>query len=479
MANCIRCGRQLPGFSFGKKVCQWCVHHEAYQRGEIADDAPQPIMRQPWTRRRESVISLTQIFFGICIVVFLGMAPDTLTISGFPGEHAARWGANFGPYTLSGEWWRLLTYMFMHANLMHIAFNMWCLWDLGGLCESLYGRWTYAAIYLMTGVGAGLGSIVWNEYTLTVGASGAVFGLAGALLAAFKLGEFSIPREALSGTMRSLMIFVGFNLVFGFTMSGIDNAAHIGGLITGLVLGALIALFAPHQDHAPRRVAIFAAAALALTGVAMALTHHYDIPLRLGRASTLPENNPGDQVAQYKKLVRLNPKFVPGHIALAKAYLQQGQVAPAEKELQRALELDPKSTEARLHLGLLYLNSDRPQDAQKTFQDELALNANNADAHFGLGLALAAQHNDQAAVEEYKTAIHLDPQATDIQYNLGLAYERSGDYDDAIAAFLKEQQLGDSADLENALAKAYDAKGQPQQAEAARAKAAQLKSPAP
>ena len=72
MANCIRCGRQLPGLSFGKKICQWCRQHEAAQRGEVPDDAPQTVMPTPWVRR-ESSVGLTQIIFGICAAVFLGM----------------------------------------------------------------------------------------------------------------------------------------------------------------------------------------------------------------------------------------------------------------------------------------------------------------------------------------------------------------------------------------------------------------------
>src|ERR1700676_2025576 len=281
MANCIRCGRQLPPLTFGKKICQWCVQHEATQRGELADDARQPVIAAPWVRR-ESSITLTHVLFGANIAVFLAMALASGSIMDFNGEVMVRFGANFGPFTLSGEWWRLFTYMFLHGGLMHIAFNMWCLWDLGALCESLYGRWTFAAIYLTTGIGAGLASLAWNQHVLTVGASGAIFGLAGALIAAFKLGEFSVPRSALSGVMRSLLVFVGFNLIFGAAVSGIDNAAHVGGLVTGLIVGALIAVIAPQQDHAPRRIALFAALALALTGSAMGLAHHYKFPLRLG-----------------------------------------------------------------------------------------------------------------------------------------------------------------------------------------------------
>jgi rhomboid protease GluP len=291
MANCIRCGRQLPGLTFGKKICQWCVQHEAAQRGEVADDAPQTVMPTPWVRRSESTIGLTQIIFGINAAVFLGMAFSSSTIMDFPLPELVRWGANVGALTFSGEWWRLLTNVFVHGGIIHIAFNMWCLWNLGALCESLYGRWTYAAIYLICGVGASLASAAWHPYTPSVGASGAIFGLAGALIAAFKLGEFSVPRSALAGTLRSLGAFVVYNLVFGAVLPGIDNTAHIGGLVTGLIVGALIAVIAPHQEHGTRRIAIFLVVTLALAGGAAEVAHHYGLPLRLGRVNFTRSGN--------------------------------------------------------------------------------------------------------------------------------------------------------------------------------------------
>src|SRR5580692_6656293 len=285
MANCIRCGRQLPGFSFGKKICQWCVQHEAYWRGEIVEDAKQPVMRTPWVRSGDSSIGLTQIIFGMNVAVFLGMALAGSTVMDFSPQETIRWGANWGPLTLSGEWWRLLTCVFVHGGIIHIAFNMWCLWNLGALAESLYGRWTYAAIYLICGVGASLASVAWHPGAPSVGASGAIFGLAGALIASFKLGEFSVPRSALSGTLRSLGAFVVYNLIFGFILPGVDNTAHIGGLITGLIVGALIALIAPRQEQGPRRVAVFLVMILALTVGAIGATRHYGLPLRLGRVN--------------------------------------------------------------------------------------------------------------------------------------------------------------------------------------------------
>jgi rhomboid protease GluP len=472
MANCIRCGRQLPGLTFGKKICQWCVQHEKVQRGEISDDAPQPIMATPWVRRGESTITLTQIIFGANLAVFLATAYASSTVMDFPGD-ALVWGANVGPYTLSGQWWRLFTYMFLHGGLMHIAFNMWCLWDLGALCESLYGRWTFGALYLITGVGGGLASIAWNPGTFSVGASGAIFGLAGALLASFYLGEFSVPRAALSGPLKSLAFFVGFNLFFGQVVGGIDNACHIGGLITGLILGALIARVAPGHDRPPRRVAVLFVVALALVGTAFGIQRwrgHF-----IGGRARLSEDSPQQLVIDLQKIVKQRPTLVAGHVALAKAYLQQDQFSSGVAELQRALELDPQNAEARMVLGAAYLEHAQPKKAQDEFAQLLAHEPNNAEAHVGSGMALADQGNHQAAIEEYKTALKLDPEASDILYKMGVSQFQLKQYDEAIDTFLQEQQHSDNYELETALADAYQAKGLTQQAQEARTKAAQLK----
>src|ERR1017187_7943748 len=320
MANCIRCGRQLPPLMFGKKICQWCVQHEAAQRGELGEDVKQPVMAAPWVRR-ESSITLTHVLFGANVAVFLAMALASGTVMDFPGQVIVRFGANFGPFTLSGQWWRLLTYMFLHGGLMHIAFNMWCLWNLGALCESLYGRWTYAAIYLITGFAGGLASVGWNPGTLSVGASGAIFGLAGALISSFYLGEFSMPRAAISGTLRSVVVFVAFNLFFGGVVGGIDNAAHVGGLVMGLILGALIARVAPMHDHIGRRISVllFGVVLVAGAGLWLANSRSYLVHGQRG-VSHLTAGDADEAIRELPKSVRPRPQFAPAHAALAHAY---------------------------------------------------------------------------------------------------------------------------------------------------------------
>src|ERR1035438_8114630 len=322
MANCIRCGRQLPPLSFGKKICQWCVRHEAYQRGEVAEDAPQPVIRKPWVRHGESTISLTQIIFGANVAVFLATAYASSSVMDFPGD-VLYWGANYGPYTLSGQWWRLVTYMFLHGGLMHIAFNMWCLWDLGALCESLYGRWTFAAIYLITALAGGRASVGWNPGTLSVGASGAIFGLAGALIASFYLGEFSMPRVAIQGTLRSLLFFVGFNVLFGSMISGIDNACHAGGLVSGLILGALIARAAPQHDKPLRRAGVLLFMVLIVGGSALGIHRWRGSGVHFGSAMDM-QKNIDRMIGELQKKVRQSPQDASAHYALAHAYFSKG-----------------------------------------------------------------------------------------------------------------------------------------------------------
>lgn len=481
MANCIRCGRQLPPFSF-KKVCQWCVRHEAAQRGEDEADVKQPVMAAPWARRQSaSNITLTQVLFGANIALFLAMMAASGPVLEFPGYIERHFGANYGPDTLTGQWWRLFTYMFLHGGAMHIFFNMWCLWDLGQLCESLYGRWTYAAIYVITGVAGGLASVAWNPGVLSVGASAAIFGLAGALLASFYLGEFTLPRAAISPVLRSLLFFIGFNVVFGAgynffagSSGGIDNAAHVGGLVSGLALGALIARLAPQPDAPARRASVVAVVALAVLVAGLGVRQWRGGQMRLAREFSEVQ---GDQIGQLQLLVRRQPNSAQLHELLAQAYFVRQQFPQAETEYKRVLELQPRSTESRFNLGMTYLSEKRYEDAKSAFAQLGAQDSNSPYAHYGTGLVLAEQRNDQAAIDEFKKALSSGAEISGAYLDMGNSYARLKMYDDAIAAYSKEKEIsGDNSDIENALADAYAAKGMTQQAQTARTRAQQLTS---
>lgn len=476
MANCAQCGRKLPPFSL-KKICEWCVQHEAAKRGENDDNARQPVMAVPWVRR-ESSVGLTQIILGINVVIFAAMLYASDSISGdFTADLIIHFGANVGVYTLNGQWWRLLTYMFLHGGYVHIAMNMWALWNIGHLCESLYGRWTYAAVYLITGVAGGLASVAWNPQVLSVGASGALFGIMGALIASFALGEFSLSTVPIRSVLSSLVFWAGFSLFFGSLSPGIDNACHVGGLVSGLILGALIARLAPQESEPGRRVTVIAVVAIALLGAGFGVHQWRGASVRFSRSAFFTEKNIDRVISDLQRKIQKNPQDAAAHYDLARAFFAKGQLPGGVSELKRVLELEPQNANALLDLGVAYLSQGQDKEAQGEFSKLVAQDPGNVGAHIGLGMALADQQNHDGAIAEYKTALRLNPKADGVYYQMGISQAQLKQYDDAIASYLKElQNNGDDAKLEAALADAYQAKGLPQEAENARNKAAQLKS---
>lgn len=151
-------------------------------------------------------------------------------------------GGNFAVATTAGQWWRLLSAMFLHSGLLHVAFNMWALWEAGRVAERLFGRGRYLALYVLAGVLGGIASINWQQDFVGVGASGAVFGVYGGLLAALLLRPDMLPGTVTKKLQTSATIFIAYSLVNGFTHAGIDNAAHLGGLLAGALVGAALVL---------------------------------------------------------------------------------------------------------------------------------------------------------------------------------------------------------------------------------------------
>lgn len=180
---------------------------------------------------------ITPILININLLVFIVMIIAGFGFVSFKGEDLLNWGANYRPATTDGQWWRLLTNTFMHGGLMHILANMYGLLFVGIFLEPLLGKTKYLFIYLTTGILASVASIWWYDATVSVGASGAIFGLYGFFLATLLLKVF--PPDFGKAFLTSTLVFVGFNLLMGFT-GGIDNAAHIGGLVSGFIIGLVM-----------------------------------------------------------------------------------------------------------------------------------------------------------------------------------------------------------------------------------------------
>jgi len=163
------------------------------------------------------------------------LGPDAMMgMGGIDTQVLVRLGAKFGPLILIGEWWRLVTAVFLHASLLHIGMNLWCLFDLGPTVEALFSTTKFLVVYLVTGILGFVLSLVWSPLGVSVGASGAVLGLIGALIGAtFHHGH--LGKEYRSQLWRWVVYIFVFGLFFRT-----DNAAHLGGLVSGAALGYLI-----------------------------------------------------------------------------------------------------------------------------------------------------------------------------------------------------------------------------------------------
>ncbi len=160
--------------------------------------------------------------------------------------------------------WRLISATVLHAGVMHLGLNMWALWDTGRVAERFYGNLQFLVLYLGAGLGGSLASLFFTgRVAVSVGASGAIFGVVGALLAAIWLRPGSLPAPLLRPLRSSLLVYVGVSLLLGFTVGGVDNAAHLGGLVAGFVLAAVLD-GRPGWDDAPGRARLRLAVAVAL-----------------------------------------------------------------------------------------------------------------------------------------------------------------------------------------------------------------------
>ena len=213
------------------------THHE--EKGmdflfKITDDIN--VSNERKNKKLEKIFSskkpiITYIIIAVCIIMFIlsGMGNDTKTL--------ILYGANVGNYVRDGQVWRLISHMFLHIGLMHIFFNMYSLYYVGTRVEDFYGKWKYLLIYFISGISGGLLSIAMHDgNVVSVGASGAIFGLFGALLC------FGYNYRGYIGSMikSQILPIVIYNLLLGFFIPGVDMWGHIGGLLGGIIVSNLV-----------------------------------------------------------------------------------------------------------------------------------------------------------------------------------------------------------------------------------------------
>jgi membrane associated rhomboid family serine protease len=434
MALCPQCGKKFSSFSFGSTPateCSDCRKAKARAAELAGPSANASAADTSVAAQFRPKVTLALVFLNVLIYIAMGLSGVSWTEPSI--EHAVRWGADFGPLTLDGQWWRLFTSTFVHFGIIHIAFNMWCLWDLGRALELYMGRRAFAVTYLLSGLAASLTSVAWNPWRVSAGASGAIFGVAGAFVSYLYLKKTPIDRGVARQKLKSLAIFIGYNLLRG-AGGGVDNSAHMGGLVAGLILGAVVpplplatdganpvvesvvanpietaAMRELHANRIASQIPMGGAIVLLIAGIWIHARNlpaaHYGKAVESVKAGKLNEG-----IAEMQQAVALDPTLILPNMALGEWQLEQGNPAAAIPVFEYAHTLYPNAYDIEHNLALAYLGSGRPKDALMEIGSAMkSENAITWRAQYILALAAEQTGDSRLASENLQSVIQAKP----------------------------------------------------------------------
>lgn len=339
---------------------------------------------------------VTWILIALNLAVFL----VTAVKSGyqFTAENMVHYGADIGLLTLTGEWWRLVSSMFLHFGLLHIGSNMVCLLVLGGIAERTLGSWVFLGAYLMAGVAGSIVSVTVHPVVVSAGASGAVFGTAGLLLPVLGGRSRSIP--AAGPELARVARFSVFNLLYSIA-PGVDATAHFGGFAAGIILG--FALWtSPALAMSSRRLALTMSGALLIIIVGGGEARHLQrtFPDQPGTVSMI-----GDSIF-----------FVPAPHAQSTE-----TTAPDIHRLELRLSGSPDSASAYVDLAAAYGNAGNVQEAVAVLRRGVERLPGNLELLTALGSAELNTGDISGAVTAFGRVYDQDPQSPDVRFNLATA----------------------------------------------------------
>ena len=371
MSTCPRCGANYASdISTPTGYCPSC---DAQFVATAHPATPQPGRPpRPKISMADYIVAtpVTSAIIAANALVFAAMVVSGVSLMSPSTQQLWRWGADLGPLTLGGQWWRVITSVFVHVGLWHIAVNMWALWNLGMLAERIFGRWHYLYIYLFCGACGSLASLAWHPWITSAGASGAIFGLAGALIVTFRWGRLPIPAEVIKPILRTLVIFTVINIGFGAAVQFVDNSAHLGGFGGGILAAAIIIqpIFRGREAQT-RRIYAGIALLLVLVGGFFAVRHKNEWVVHVERGqNALQQHRVEVAIAEWKQAADSQPDNPAVHTLLGRAYLEAKQNDNAIAEFTRATKLDPNSESAWWGLALADHAAGREAEADSAMQ---------------------------------------------------------------------------------------------------------------
>ena len=206
----------------------------------------EPIPQRTRMRYLASPYTVTTGLIAVNTLVFLAMVASGCSFTQPTTLDVFNWGGDYGPATVGAhQWWRLLTSCFLHFGIIHIGFNMYVLYQIGPFIEVTFGRARYLILYFIAGLAGSVTSIWIHPNSVSAGASGAIFGLYGAVFGFLLINRRTLDPVATKSIAKSAGIFVLYNVVYGSISRTTDLSAHFGGLIAGFLAGMVLARSRP------------------------------------------------------------------------------------------------------------------------------------------------------------------------------------------------------------------------------------------
>jgi len=377
------------------------------------------------------LMSVARRYLPVATLAILGINVVIFLITTFAGgstntDVLLDFGASFNPYFRRGEYWRLVMPMFLHIGWLHLIVNSYALFILGPILERVYGYGRFALLYVAAGVGGSALSMGLSR-NISAGASGAIFGIAGAMLVAGYMHRDAIPRHWGRAFGRGILPFIVLNLIFGFAVRGIDYWGHLGGLLSGMVLAAFIP--PPVHDLAPwsggeRTSQAVVAVPILVVALAMASTaQHYVMSRDVNRLLREGErlhtvHQDAEALERFRAAAQRSPRDEHPHEMMGALYLREQQFDKAIQEYSEAVRLSPGAPEAQLALGVAYRMKGDLDRAQQAFEAA----PTTAEGQRLLADLYADQKLYAEATQHYKEALQIEPNNAESHNNLAWLY---------------------------------------------------------
>jgi membrane associated rhomboid family serine protease/predicted negative regulator of RcsB-dependent stress response len=355
-------------------------------------------------------------------------------------------GANFGPLTiLEKEYWRLLSYGFLHSNILHLLLNAYALFEFGPMAESAIGRKTFIFIYLFTGIIGGLSSILFDPLRTSVGASASICGVLGAFIFVswFKREQNNVTSKLKRPELILLMVFLGYSLILGFTSASMDNAAHIGGFVSGILAAAILTL-------KQKKVALATVLALIAICPAMAIIDSK----RMDKNPIVDEfllRQEGAKFAKKEEFQLAINKFDQALKVIAdepfalqgrgEAWMKLEQFEAAKKDFDTILNKDPNHKGALFNRSIALMHLGRYQEGLRDIDKLVSLDKSHSMVYNNRAWFRLNDFNNKESVNlamaDTEQAIKLDKRNLAAYDTRGTIHLIKGDYDKAKADYEK------------------------------------------